>query len=411
MLRRLEFAPSRERAEDVFYVLSRKASSMSVTKKSAAVDDDDPWSLTSIEGPALPTTPSIYHLNFLLYRGACFLAARKGIASKNELRSRRVTLSSPRLHAMSFLHTAPPAEEARPTATETKKRVDKKGAQIRTGHTPNDTLEARCRSVIVANLERYPPQALGILSQDSWDSIVRERNEKTKPSTGTGGLDGTGRLLPAISDRFLAEVETIPHFTDSAVADRLAWKDCVEYRFRSGGLTRPAALQNPWPLLVSKLKRSGDTLIELLNADNKPSDKKQDLLERHVKALSESPMNVSLLQASGAGKSVKKFIKACTKEKPSSLDVHTECATLGSQSVLAQLEQTLQRWKHMAKNSGVQINTNDGQGTNEDNSHDDQEDMRLAESCQSWSSSRSFSSARRSDELVKEKGCARFERI
>jgi len=296
----------------------------------------------------------------------------------------------------SLLRTPPPTQDARPTAARAKKGFDKRGAQIRTVHSPSDTLEARCRTVIAANLERYPPEAFGILSEDSWDAIVRERNVKTRPSTGTGGLDGTGRLLPAVSDRFLAQVEeTNPHFSDSEVADRLAWKDCVEYRFRSGGLTRPAALQYPWPVLVNRLKRSGEALMELLNAADKPSDRKQELLEKHVQALSESPMTVSLLQASGVGKSVKKFIKACAKEKPDFLKASckAECGTKGSHSAnanaavedspLSQLEETLQKWKHMAANSGVQI-TDDRQDNEEESNCDDQEDMRMAESCQSW---------------------------
>ena len=295
-----------------------------------------------------------------------------------------------RIAMASFI--CPPAQGARPTAPESKKTDDKKGAQIRMEHSFQHTLQDRCRTVIAANLERYPPNALGILSEDAWNAVVRERNEKTKPSSGTGGLDGTGRLLPAVSDRFLAEVEEKnPRFADSSVVDRLAWKDCVEYRFRSGGMTRPAALQYPWPVLVNKLKRSGETLIELLNED-KPSNRNQELLERQVQALSESPMNVSLLQASGVGKAVKKFIKACAKEKPCSVDVHTERPIRGSQpgkvkfalSPLAQLEETLQKWKHIAANSGVQMTSNDRQDDDEDSSFDDQEDLRRAESCQSW---------------------------
>jgi hypothetical protein len=53
-------------------------------------------------------------------------------------------------------------------------------------------------------------------------------------------------------------------------------------------------------------------------------------------------------------------------------------------SPLAQLEETLQKWKQMAANNGVQINSEDRQGTDEDGSFDDQEDLRRAESCQSW---------------------------
>ena len=271
---------------------------------------------------------------------------------------------------MASLNSAPPPEDARPLASsveQKRKFIVKKGAQIRMNHSPRDTLEERCRSVVAAHLERYPPISLGILSQLEWDSVVRERNEKTTPSTGTGGLDGTGRLLPAISDRFLTEVEaTHPHFADSSVTDELVWKDCVEYRFHSGGLTRPLALHYPWPILVNKVKRSGDALVGLLKPD-KSSESDQTLLARHVRMLSESPMNVSLLQATGVGKSVKKFLKTCTKEKPTLLDV----------DAVAKLQETLQRWKDMAAHRGVQLNSSDGEAMEED-------DLVLAESCQSW---------------------------
>ncbi len=280
---------------------------------------------------------------------------------------------------------------ARPV-TKVRKDGNKSAARLGTHESTPETLEARCRSVIVANLERYPPKAFGILPEDAWESIVRVRHETTMPSTGTGGIDGTGRLLPAITDRFLSEVEQAnPHFADSDVVDRLAWKDCVEYKYRAGGLTRPPTLLYPWPVLVERLQRSGDGLIQLLQVED-PSEREQQLLEYHVQLLSDSPMSVSLLQACGAGKSVKKFVKACRKEHECSLNVHTERPIQGSHpartktvvSPLAQLEETLQRWKNIAANSGVQINTSDGQSNEADEDLDHQEDMRLVESCQSW---------------------------
>jgi hypothetical protein len=166
------------------------------------------------------------------------------------------------------------------------------------------------------------------------------------------------------------------------------WKNCVEYRFKAGGLTRPAALNSPWPVLICSLKDSGDTLLELLNVE-KPDDATQELLERQIQLLSESPMSVSLLQASGVGKSVKKFVKACAKGQ-CPLDVLTERPKRGSlssknkpiMSPLSQLEETLQRWKDVAANSGVQVNSTEP--SEEGNALEDQEDLRLAESCQSW---------------------------
>jgi hypothetical protein len=241
----------------------------------------------------------------------------------------------------------------------------------------------------VANLERYPVEAFGILSDDSWESIVRLRHEKSTPTVGTGGLDGTGRLLPAISDRFLTAVERAnKHLSGSAIVDNLAWKDCVEYRFKAGGLTRPAALNSPWPVVINTLKDSGDTLLELLNVE-KPDDATQEILERQIQLLSESPMSVSLLQASGVGKSVTKFVKACTKGQ-CTLDVLMERPKRGSlsskhkpiMSPLSQLEVTLQRWKEMAAKSGVQSNSTEQEEEGKD--LEDHVDLRLAESCQSW---------------------------
>jgi ribosomal protein L18 len=141
---------------------------------------------------------------------------------------------------------------------------------------------------------------------------------------------------------------------------------------------------------VNTLKHSGDILLELLNVE-KHDDAMQELLERQIQVLRESPMSVSLLQASGVGKSVKKFVKACTKGQ-CSLDVSTERPIRGSQSSknkpvmspMSQLEQILQRWKDVAANSGVQINSDDRERAEDGKDLDDQEDLRLAESCQSW---------------------------
>jgi hypothetical protein len=282
----------------------------------------------------------------------------------------------------------PPDHDARPVS-QGKKEAARKVSRLSTDHSPCDTLEARCRSVVVAHLERYPVEAFSILPDDSWESIVQLRHDKTTPTVGTGGLDGTGRLLPAISDRFLTAVELAnKHLSGSTVVDKLAWKDCVEYRFKAGGLTRPAALNSPWPVVIDSLKDSGDTLLKLLNVEQ-PDDATQEVLERQIQLLSESPMSVSLLQASGVGKSVKKFVKACVKGQ-CSLDVLMERPQRGSlsslnkpnMSPLSQLEETLQRWKDVAANSGVQVNSTERAEEGKD--LEDQVDLRLAESCQSW---------------------------
>lgn len=294
---------------------------------------------------------------------------------------------------------APPANDARPVAvsfssTQKFNSNSSKAASLGTfQHSPSASLEDLCRSVIVANLERYPPKSLGALSEGSWDEIVREKNERTRPFAGTGGLDGTGRLRPAISDRFLSQVETLyPHFADSSVADGLVWKDAVEYRFRSGGLTRPAALQYPWPILVEKLKESGQVLTEQMNL--KPLERNQELLEQHIQSLSETPMNVSLLQSSRVGIPVKKMVKTCTKEQSQPHSANAECPEQDSEetpsvkpnaSSLKLLQETLQRWKDMAKENAIaRPTTTTVEGEEADEHALEQQDMQLAESCHSW---------------------------
>jgi ribosomal protein L18 len=142
--------------------------------------------------------------------------------------------------------------------------------------------------------------------------------------------------------------------------------------------------------MISSLKESGDTLLELLHMEQ-PDEATQEVLERQIQLLSESPMSVSLLQASGVGKSVTKFVKACAKGQ-CTLDVLMERPIRGSlssknksiMSPLSQLEETLHRWKDVAANSGVQINSNDRERVEDGKDLNGQVDLRLAESCQSW---------------------------
>jgi hypothetical protein len=54
-----------------------------------------------------------------------------------------------------------------------------------------DSLELRCCKIIAANLERYPVEAIGVLDEEGWNAVVRERHSGTAPTKGKGGLDGT----------------------------------------------------------------------------------------------------------------------------------------------------------------------------------------------------------------------------
>ena len=238
----------------------------------------------------------------------------------------------------------------------------------------SSTLQEACRSVIVANLERYPPESLGVLEEQEWNLLITYRHEKTKPKKtsstnpghgGGGGLDGTGRLTPALSDKFLAAVEKVhpdEKVRESTVADTLLWKDCVNFSFRRGGLTRPRVLEYPWPLLVQRLERAVETTATLLPAtlvdpaasttvDH--SEETAELtsetmsaihdLDASLTVLEESPISVQLLVDTGAGKILKKSLK---KHNPQESHVP---------GGMERLERLLDSWKQVAQREGVQL--------------------------------------------------------
>lgn len=238
-------------------------------------------------------------------------------------------------------------------------RLKKAPASIASHHAKT-SLVALCRAVVTTNLERYPPESFGICDPDEWQAIVRLRHASTQPKRVIGaavtGLDGTGRLVPAVAEKLLHAIEECnPHLSDCPVADTLMWKDCVEYRFRRGaGLTRPTALHLPWPLLVHELQVQAN---HLMTSSASPTVDIQEV----INILRAAPMNVALLKDSGVGKTVKKAIKK----------VDAEWKT--------QLEDLLSVWMEMAATDGVV-------SSNTQTKHDDttQEDLELAETCHSW---------------------------
>jgi hypothetical protein len=230
---------------------------------------------------------------------------------------------------------------------------------------PKDcSLIALCQSVIVANLERYPPDSLGLVSEMEWESIIRLRHKRTSPKAGSGGLDGTGRIAPALSDRFLSEVEQAnPHIAESDVVDQLIWKDCVEYKFRLGGLTRPKTLTYPWPVLMEKIRRGGDALALMMEKD--ASERDEASVGRAIDKLTHFPMNIALLKATGIGKTVKKIIKS-------------HCGGC------EQLKQLLTSWMDLAASNGVEIKGQNGRAASPQVFKDDEEDLRILETCPMW---------------------------
>ena len=267
------------------------------------------------------------------------------------------------------------------------------------------SLVARCMAVVVANLERYPPQALGVLAENDWEDLVRSKHRKTAPQKGTGGLDGTGRRAPALSERFLAEVEVQnAHLAESALADVLLWRDCVEYQFNREGLTRPRALLLPWPLLVKQTADLADVFGEYKKKEDE-ADKARELLEltneeaktiiHAAQDLKESPMNISLLKESGIGKVLKKVIKASSTRGQKSvfkrlkMPISSAAARAGDVkeiSVLKLLERLLQAWMDLAASQGVAMSNSPGKknGVAVEHLRKDDDDLRRAESCQSW---------------------------
>lgn len=233
---------------------------------------------------------------------------------------------------------------------------------------PFPTLVDLCRNVINSNLERYPPEAFGIIDPTEWQALVSLRCASTKPrhASASGGLDGTGRLVPAVSDKVLFALEASNlHFAECPVADDLLWKTCVNFKFQRGGLTRPPALNQPWPLLVAEVKGASDTLL----SPTATQPERQNAVDQ----IRQSPMNVALLRDSGVGKSIKKVIKKLDREGSDT-------------SIRNQLEELLSSWRDMAASSGVEMTgkTAAGRKAASAPASDNGSDLKLAERCQSW---------------------------
>mmetsp|Transcript_13694 Transcript_13694/g.39104 ORF Transcript_13694/g.39104 Transcript_13694/m.39104 type:complete len:437 (-) Transcript_13694:192-1502(-) len=209
----------------------------------------------------------------------------------------------------------------------------------------SSSLANACRLVIANDLERYPPEAFGILDESEWESIIKLRHTKTRPLTGTGGIDGSGRMVPAVGYKIMIQIEdAFPHLAESHLVDLLVWKDCVEHKFKAGGVSRPPELMFPWPYLVHRLQDFGRILTSRVK-------EKQGQFDRDfwvaVKQLEDAPMNVPLLNSSKIGVVVKKFLKNFVKLCPDGLT--------DGKSPTPALDQTLQRWMKIAKHSGVEI--------------------------------------------------------
>jgi hypothetical protein len=255
------------------------------------------------------------------------------------------------------------------------------------------SLSDLCRLCIVTNLERFPPEALGILDEFEWDGIVKLRHKKSRPLKGKGGLDGSGRLNPAVAEKFMSEVEEVnPQLRHSKVSDSLVWKDVVEYRFRKGGLSRPKGLLAPWPVLIEQLQDSGKALGACLLQQQG----NQQAALQAVKYLEESPMDLTLLKDSGIGKIVKKFLAKANGK----LDFLDEPYVFSSgkdirKTPRSTLQATLNSWMEMAAKSGVKMKSegpsspqrakqNSASPAKESSNNEDHIDLSAAKKCHSW---------------------------
>ena len=206
------------------------------------------------------------------------------------------------------------------------------------------SLVDRCRTVIVAYLERYPPAVFGVLEPDEWSTLVKLKHTGSKPERGSGGLDGTGRHAPAISEKYMEAVEEASEHLKTSETDVLIWKDCCNARFKQ--VSRPKVLEEPWPIMVERVQAMGSEL------EQKTTATPHDIIQQ----LQTAPMNVKLLQATGIGKTVKKVIKTIKKENPDDSTGH-----------LDRITRMLDRWKDMAAKENKQDT-----------------DWKIAEECHSW---------------------------
>ena len=256
-------------------------------------------------------------------------------------------------------------------------------------------LSELCMNVVVKELERYPAEAFGILDEYQWDCILQLRHRRTKPLKGKGGIDGRGRLHPAVTDKFMLEVEALnPHLNQSKIADTYVWKDIVEYKFKKGGLSRPKGLLYPWPVLVQQLEDDGKVLIDCLATIVEDAEIEADCKEKSelsilhaIKRVSESPMDLNLLKSSGIGKTVKKFLNKSVR-----LDFLDEPYTYSSGKDIRKtprttLETTLQSWKDIAADSGVKMKSGENRlGRSNGQGIPTASILTAAKKCDSWRS-------------------------
>jgi hypothetical protein len=249
---------------------------------------------------------------------------------------------------------------------------DRQSQRLASSVTIETSMVDLCRAVIVLNLERYSPNIFAPCNEEEWEAIIRLRHAKTQPKEGSGGLDGTGRIAPALSDKVLMEMEQHnPQIAESTVVDLLVWKDCTEFRFRRGGLTRPQGLILPWPELVAHISETAHLLTTQVNSSSISAEEMNGIAAMQtVDALFKLPMNVTLLQSTGAGKVIKRAIKTLTKQRKEGV-------------LKKRLEHLLNSWMALASDAGVQLDQKTKSPTTT-KVKDMLSDLKIAQTCQTW---------------------------
>jgi hypothetical protein len=237
-------------------------------------------------------------------------------------------------------------------------------------------------------------EAFGILDEEEFQSILLLRHQRTQPK------DGSERLVPAVSDKFLSAVEAAnPQLflsnhninynhnnnnnssNNAKLVDETLWKTCVEYRFRRGGMTRPLALELPWPFLVQRVQEAANRLLSSVPPPNAPpslSTRTDTDIANAIRILETTPMNVALLRDSGVGKILKKITKKQNHH------MHLP---------LRSIQTILNTWMELVDNDDTVDNsggekcarkTSNSKAHQQHHLDEQQEDLRAAESCQTW---------------------------
>mmetsp|Transcript_12867 Transcript_12867/g.25747 ORF Transcript_12867/g.25747 Transcript_12867/m.25747 type:complete len:561 (-) Transcript_12867:463-2145(-) len=219
------------------------------------------------------------------------------------------------------------------------------------------TLQTLCISVIATNVDSLPPEKLAGLPVAYWEDVVRERNIWTRPRQ-TGGGNGA-RKVSAIRLATISAVEKCnPDFVGD-VSDMLVWKDLVECGFRRGTRARPPILEIPRGVLLASLCEAGSVLgsymdVELSEIEGAHGETHGSRLNKAYGTLSGVKMTVDLLNESGVGKGVKKFISKGKKIDMDSVDDGDTRSKVWVAS-LKKFKTLLEKWMDIAKRDGVEI--------------------------------------------------------